>query len=97
MERITKRHLTAIVDRLNRITGNAGTPYTLVESGQYRANIGNYHLSGAYGGHALYQMVNEGGAVRDVLHSGHVPARDLYHRMHAFMKGMESAPAREVA
>jgi len=48
MERITKRHLTAIVDRLNRITGNADTPYTLVESGQYRANIGNYHLSGRY-------------------------------------------------
>lgn len=88
-KRITKADLSALVTYLNTITNNPDTPYTKGEDGTYRANPGNYHLSGAYGGHALHQMANDGGGVRDVLHSGHIPARDLYSRLDAYVRGME--------
>jgi hypothetical protein len=90
-KRITKSDLTALVSYLNTITNNPADPYTKGDDGTYRANLGNYHLSGAYGGHALHQMANDGGGIRDVLHSGHVPARDLYDRIHAYIRGIEYA------
>lgn len=89
--RITKADLRNLVFRLNQITDNPLEPYTKGADGMYRPNLGNYHLSGAYGGHALHQMANDGGGIRDVLHSGHIPARDLYDRIHAYIRGLESA------
>jgi hypothetical protein len=48
-------------------------------------------LSGAYGGVALHRMYNAGGGVSDVFGSGHMSKRELYGRMHAFIRGMEAA------
>jgi hypothetical protein len=42
-----------------------------------------FELSGAYGGFALHRQGS------DVLRSGHVPARQLYDMIHAFLEGME--------
>lgn len=42
-----------------------------------------FELSGAYGGFALHRQGS------DVLRSGHVPARQLYDMIHAFLDGME--------
>jgi len=92
MNTITKKDLEATVERINRITGSPLEPYTRTvdENGKqtFTANLGNYHLSGAYGGHALYRMDNDGGGVCDVLGCGHLSKRDLYDRMHAFIKGL---------
>ena len=85
---IKKSDLIATVKRLNDITGNPQTPWKQVD-GRYVANIGNYHLSEAYGGYELCQMVNEGGGVNDTLRSGHVPKRELYNLMHAYIRGLE--------
>lgn len=104
--RITDRDLQAVVDRINRITGSPATPYTREldpplsgpalakgETRPYsrRANIGNYHLSGAYGGVALHRMENSGGGVSDVLRVGHVPKRELYGLMQAFIAWLDSS------
>ena len=90
MQRITVSHLDAIIARINRATGSPSEPYALGADGRHHAQIGAYHLSRAYGGFCLHRIVNEGGGVRDVFGCGHVPARDLANRMHAFIAGLDS-------
>jgi len=98
MNTITKSDLQAVVDRINRVTGSPLEPYSRtgeVPNQTYKANIGNYHLSGAYGGHALHQMQNDGGGVRDIFGMGHVSKRELYNLMHSFLKGMDAVTEKE--
>jgi hypothetical protein len=94
-KRITKSDLDAVVKRINRITGSPMDMYNRTEDengkGIYKANIGNYHLSGAYGGHSLHRMETDGGGVQDVLGCGHLAKRDLYDRMHAFIRGLSTS------
>ena len=89
MDRITNGHLEHLVERLNKLTGQATEPWTKQKDGSYKANVGNYHLSGAYGGVCLHQMVNEGGGVTTPLTYGHVPKRELYNALRAFVSGVE--------
>jgi len=84
MNRITEAHLQAKIDRLNKITGSPAEPYT-----DGKANIGNYHLSHAYGGVCLHRMHNEGGAVSSPLSTGHVTKRELAGLLSAFIAGVE--------
>ena len=88
--RITIANLEAVVDRINRATGSPSTPWRR-EGDRNRANIGNYHLSYAYGGACLHRMANESGGVTTPLGSGHVPKRELYDQLHAFARGIEVA------
>ena len=85
MNRITEKQLQAVVDRLNRITGSPLVPYVGRE-----AQIGNYHLSHAYGGVCLHRMYNEGGGVTSPLSTGHIPKRELMGLLHAFINCIES-------
>lgn len=84
MNRITEAQLKHLVSIINRLTGNVDEPYT-----DRKANIGNYHLSHAYGGVCLHRMVSEGGGIRTVLMGGHVTKRELYDAMLAFIDGIE--------
>ena len=86
MNRITTKDLQAVVDRINKITGSPTTSYTKTDEG-FRANINNYHLSGAYGGYALHRMCNDGGGVNDIF-GGFRPKRELYDLLHAYLKGL---------
>lgn len=88
MDRITLKNLQAVVDRLNRITGSPAKPWTHAD-GKNVAQIGCYHLSRAYGGVSLHRMVTDGGGVSDVLYCGHVPMRDLYNRISAYIYGIQ--------
>ena len=93
MNTITKADLQATIDRINRMTGSFLEPYTKegeVPNQTYKANIGNYHLSGAYGGYALHRMETSGGGIMDVLAVGHVSKRELYNLMHAFIRGIDT-------
>ena len=86
MDRITEANLQGLCDRLNRVTGSPEKPYI-----DGKAQIGNYHISHAYGGVCLHRMHNSGGGVTEPLYCGHCPKRELYYRMHAFLKGIEFA------
>lgn len=88
--RITERDLKAVVDRINRVTNSPTEPYTNDETGRMRAQIGNYHISHAYGGVCLHRMHNEGGSVTTPLCCGYVPKRELYNLMHAYLRGLEA-------
>jgi hypothetical protein len=75
---------------INERTGSPLEPYTKDENGNLRANVGNYHLSGAYGGWCLHRMHSEGGGVTTPLIHGHVPKRELETAMRAFLAGIDT-------
>jgi hypothetical protein len=89
--RVTQSDLTRAIADLNERTNSPALPADRDSDGKYRANVGNFHLSGAYGGYALHRMANEGGGVTDVFRSGHIPARDLYNRINAMLDGLALA------
>lgn len=89
-KRVTDKDLEAIVKRINLITGSPLEPYTKGDDGKYKANIGCYHLSHAYGGVSLHRMHNDGGGVVDVFRCGHVSKRELQMMMFAFIEGMDA-------
>lgn len=61
----------------------------------FDANVGNFFLSEVtdkhWGGFNLCQMVNKEGGFRNVFESRHIPARDLYDRIEAFLQGINYA------
>lgn len=91
--RITIQDLERSVDRLNELTGNPLTTWNRVD-GRNIASIGNYTLSGAYGGYELHQIMNKGGGVDTPLNTGHVPKKQLYFAIRNFIKGIELAKNR---
>jgi hypothetical protein len=95
MNRITDKQLQSLCDYINELTGSPLTPYTRDEQG-FRANIGNYHLSHAYGGVCLHRMVNEGGGIRTILTSGHVTKRELYNAMQAYIRGLDDVRFKDI-
>ena len=92
---ITLKNLQAVVDRINTTTGSAGEPYTSV-NGKLVANIGNYHLSSAYGGYALYRIMNASGGIRDISNSGYMTKRALYDMLHMYLAGYEAGKGETV-
>ena len=88
-DRITDKHLDALCARINKMTGSPEAPYRRDADGM-RANVGNYHVSHAYGGVCLHRMSNESGGVTTPLTYGHVQKRDLYNAMQAFIAGFEA-------
>lgn len=81
--RITQSDLENLVDRINKATESPTEPYT-----DRTANIGNYHLSYAYGGVKLHRMDNDRGGVRTVSTGGYGTKRELYGWMDAFLSGI---------
>jgi hypothetical protein len=90
-DRITEKQLRAIVERINKVTNSPLEPWGKDAKGNNSANIGNYHLSFAYGGVELDRMVNHGGGVTCPIGSGHTSKRELAEKMWAFLAGLETA------
>lgn len=89
-QRITRAHLDAKCATLNRMTKSPVEPSRMVD-GKRTANVGNYHISGAYGGYCLHRMSNESGGVSDVFSCGHIPAKQLAALMSAYTAGLYDA------
>jgi hypothetical protein len=90
MNRITRKDVDGAVNLLNRITGNEPEPYRK-EGEKWVTNLGNFHISGAYGGFALHRMATDEGGIRDIFNRGHMPLRELYDLIHAYIKGIQFA------
>lgn len=88
MERITIKHLEGMVNRLNQLTNSPLKPY----DGSFKPQAGCYHISRAYSGFCLHRMSMTEGCtgVTAPLHGGHIPARELYNLIAAFIYGIES-------
>lgn len=89
---ITIKDLEAQVRRLNLITNSPLESYRKV-NGRLTANVGNYHLDGAYGGYKLARIATEGGATDDVLRSGYCTKRELSELIRAFETGLHISKA----
>lgn len=87
--RINQAQLESLVGIINSMTKSPAEPYSKTKKG-FKANVGNYHLSGAYGGVSLHRMDNKSGGVEDVFRCGHTTKKDLFYRMKAFIDGLES-------
>jgi hypothetical protein len=88
MERITQAQLNYAVERINVNTKSPLTPYTKVD-GRLVANIGNFHIYGAYGGYGLHRMCNEGGGITQII--GISTKRELYNQLQAMINGIHYA------
>jgi len=86
-DRITDSMLNSRVKRLNELTNSPLEPYSQVD-GRSVANIGNFHLSHAYGGVCLHRMCNESGGVRTPIISYHTTKRHLYDLINSYMDGI---------
>lgn len=89
MNRITDKHLQAKIDLLNRITNSPAAPYAK-DGDKYVAQVGNYHLSHAYGGVCLHRMHNDAGGVSSPLSTYHVTKRELAGLLDAFIAGINA-------
>jgi hypothetical protein len=89
-QRITRAHLEAKAATINSMTKSPAESSRMVD-GKYRANVGNYHISGSYGGYCLHRMANESGGVNDVFDTGHITARQLAALMSAYTAGLYDA------
>lgn len=90
MDRITDKHLAALCERLNKLTDSPLVPYAMNEERTHHiAQVGNFHISRAYGGACLHRMSNTSGGVSCPLNAGHVPKRELYEQMRAMIAGIE--------
>jgi hypothetical protein len=85
---ITDKQLHALCDRINTATGMPLAPWR-TEGGRMVGNVGNFHISFAYGGACLHRMSNESGGVSAPIAMGHVKKRELWDQMHAFLRGLE--------
>jgi len=87
MNRITDKMLQIRVDYLNKITGSPAEYF--IEAGN--TATGHFLIDSAYGGVALERVTNTTGGVTDVFDSGHMPKRELFERLCAFIEGYELA------
>ena len=92
-DRITEKQLQRLCAVINRQLARPIEPWAKNSDGIYRAQIGNLHISHAYGGVSLCEMVTDGGGVNDVFSQGHMPKRELWNRMHAMLDGIDLAKA----
>ena len=83
--RVTKEMLENKVDQLNMLTGSPRKYFST--DGKYIINIGHFCISGAYGGYELQRVYNEGGGVTTPLNTGHIPKKELYNLISAFIDG----------
>ena len=87
-DRISIKTLENMVARLNKMTNSPETYSHRDETG-FHAHIGHWTLSQAYGGVCVERVMNEDGGVTCPIWMGHVPKREAYNRLRAFMAGLE--------
>jgi len=87
--RISTKDLENRVAYLNQLTNNNPEPYSK-KVGKLCANIGTYYIDCAYGGCQLVQIVNNGGGVKNILHTGYTTKKDLYYNINSYIAGISN-------
>ena len=78
--RIKNSDLENALFALNDSQGTPQEPWSR-KDGKNSANVGNYHLSQAYGGYNVIKMVNTGGGCSEPAGGGHVTKRECFDRI----------------
>lgn len=87
--------LEALCKQINKATGSPLTPYTRTESG-LTANIGNFHLSEAYGGICVHRMHNADGGITEAIWGGHISKAKAETKMRGYLAELEMAQGRDI-
>jgi len=87
--RTTIKDLELQIERLNQVTNAPENPWTRAD-GKLTANIGSHYLSQCYGGFCVHRMANTGGGVATPVSCGHIPKRELFDRLVAYIAGIEA-------
>ena len=87
--RTSIKTLKYLVNQINSLTGSPDTPYTRAGD-KMTANIGNYHLSQAYGGVCVHRMENESGGCSTPIWSGHGTKKEAEMKLRAFICGLQA-------
>ena len=83
--RVTKEMLENKVDHLNNVTDSPRKYFS--NDGKFTVNIDHFCISGAYGGYELQRTCNNGGGVTTPFNTGHIPKKELYNLISAFIDG----------
>ena len=83
--RVTKKMLENKVDHLNNVTDSPRKYFST--DGEFTVNIDHFCISGAYGGYELQRTCNNGGGVNTPFNTGHIPKKELYNLINAFIDG----------
>lgn len=86
-KRITDKDLRELCERLNTITDSPLTAYSKDDDGKFHPNVGHYYIEGAYGGVGLRQITTRS-TCETPLGGGYCTKRELFDRIHAYMRGM---------
>lgn len=89
-DRITEKQLGLLVAYLNKITNSPAEYSHTTPGGRFCANIGHYCLSGAYGGVQLQRVCTDGGGVSEPLGGEYCTKRELYEKLRAYIRGIET-------
>ena len=84
---VTLKMLQSKIDYINEATNSPMKTYRW-EDGKVKANIGNYHLSQAYGGFSLMRIASEGGGITMPTNSAHITKRELSHQLDGFIAAL---------
>tara|TARA_R110002126_G_scaffold24025_3_gene84147 strand:+ start:2224 stop:2487 length:264 start_codon:yes stop_codon:yes gene_type:complete len=82
MQRIKISDLENAATRLNELLDRPLKPWI-----DRKVQIGNFHISQAYGGCCVHEMVGPGGGIRTPIMHGHVSKRECYDALQAFIAG----------
>ena len=88
--RITTEILLRAVDQINTVANTPSKTWVKDGGGQLKAQVGNYYLEGAYGGHRLAQIISEGGGIKAIT-QGFVSKRELHDLLIAYRDGMTAS------
>lgn len=80
--RVKLSDLEARLFDLNKSKGFPAEPYSK-QGNKYEANVNTFHLSEAYDGYNVHQMVNKSGGVREPAGGGHVTKRECLERINS--------------
>ena len=89
-DRINQSDLQAVVNRINRATGNNLEAVTRGDDGKITRNIGTYIIDAGRGGYQLQRITSDAGSVRNIT-IGYISKRELYYQMQAFLAGIEAS------
>lgn len=89
--RINRKQLEQAAAHLNMLTNSPLETYTRTAEGKLIANVGNFYISGAYGGFSLERVCNESGGASCPLHTGHIKAAELLKLINTFYAGIKFA------
>jgi hypothetical protein len=84
-ERITESMINRHLTQLNRRLGRPNKPY----GENCVGNVGNLHLSKAFGGYCLEVISNKGGGVSDVIDGRRRTLRETYDMLVAMNRALD--------